>query len=351
MRPFRTIVGLAVVGSLTLWGAPALAADTLFPTSPGDGDSWEAGDGAEYRLALVNTPELDEECGPEAAEYRRALTAGGFQVQQRTNGQAAFGRVTAILVTPAGLDIGLDLARKGYADDRYLERYRSEVSGAYAREMEQAFRAGAASATGRQCGVADAGRADQGLPTEEDEAHAAWIVGLAATGAVAAAILAAPGRWAAAAKLALEQQQIDAENARVAAAAEAERVAAEAEAARQAAAAAAKAEADRQAAKPAPKRRRSRSLRRRPAAAGRARTRATPDPAATPPAARPGSPARRRLVDPPVFSVSAGQGLFAGLAPGIIRTCVRHSMWPQSRASAWSCCRLRCSRPSARCRS
>ena len=102
-------------------------ATLLRVTSPGDGDSWKASDGNEYRLALVNTPEVTECFGAQSTERRRRLTDGGFRVARVTNADGAYGRVVAVLTSADGTDIGLTLAEEGYADDRYVAQYRAEA--------------------------------------------------------------------------------------------------------------------------------------------------------------------------------------------------------------------------------
>lgn len=101
-----------------------------------DGDSFVGSDGVEYRIGLINTPELGE-CGGEDARHRtEELLADGFVPDPYTDDDR--GRVVARITTPDG-DLGVILASEGYADDRYLEEFRHE-NPAYAAELDAAFR-------------------------------------------------------------------------------------------------------------------------------------------------------------------------------------------------------------------
>jgi len=69
---------------LLLAGCAATAHGTtsrgLLHAAPhGDGDSWKDTTGREYRLGLVNTPELNECYGQTAASERRRLVRAGFR--------------------------------------------------------------------------------------------------------------------------------------------------------------------------------------------------------------------------------------------------------------------------------
>jgi hypothetical protein len=127
-----------VVASLAGCAGPPTgpAAGPLLRLGPGgDGDSFTASDGVEYRIGMVNTPELSECGGHDAADRTRALLADGFtaEVYQRDDHGRQVARVTA-----AGQDVGVLLAREGWADDRYLEGFRHEHP-AYAAELDAAF--------------------------------------------------------------------------------------------------------------------------------------------------------------------------------------------------------------------
>src|SRR4051812_37620214 len=56
----------------------------LHAAAGGDGDSWKDTRGVEYRLGLVNTPELSECYGGAASRKRRQLTAAGFRAATYT---------------------------------------------------------------------------------------------------------------------------------------------------------------------------------------------------------------------------------------------------------------------------
>ena len=90
----------------------------------GDGDSWKDTEGREYRLGMVNTPELDECFGPEANRERKRLVANGFRALVYT--QDRYGRQVAEVSLPDGRVLNVVLAREGFADDRYLAEFRSQ---------------------------------------------------------------------------------------------------------------------------------------------------------------------------------------------------------------------------------
>ena len=110
-----------------------------------DGDSFVASDGVEYRVGLVNTPELSACGGPEAADRTYALLADGFTVEAYSSDN--YGRSVARVRTADGTDLGVWLARNGWADDRYLDDFRHEHP-AYARELDEAFAAAKAAGVG-----------------------------------------------------------------------------------------------------------------------------------------------------------------------------------------------------------
>ena len=79
----------ALVGVLVLAGCQDPTAvqgsSTLLQAAPnGDGDSWKDTRGVEYRLGLVNTPELSECYGQIASAKRKQLTAPGFRAESYT---------------------------------------------------------------------------------------------------------------------------------------------------------------------------------------------------------------------------------------------------------------------------
>jgi len=108
----------------------------LQPASGGDGDSWRDTRGREYRLGLVNTPETSDCFGAAATAKRKQLTRAGFRAQVYATD--THGRSVAVITTATGINLNVYLARHGYADDRYLEQFRSENS-RLAATLDRAF--------------------------------------------------------------------------------------------------------------------------------------------------------------------------------------------------------------------
>lgn len=139
--------------------APAQAMPLLFPAPHGDGDSWRDTAGREYRLGMVNAPELDECFGVEASAERKARTADGFRAAVYTHD--GYGRAVSVVTTADGRNLNVHLARHGFVDDRYLADFRSEHP-TLAAELDAAFAAARAegrglwSACGRTSGPAPA---------------------------------------------------------------------------------------------------------------------------------------------------------------------------------------------------
>ena len=104
----------------------------------GDGDSWKDTKGVEYRLGLVNTPELAECYGQAASNKRKQLTAAGFRA--RSYAVDEFGRRVSVVTLPDGRNLNVWLARHGYANDKYLKTFRRE-NPALAVQLDQAFAA------------------------------------------------------------------------------------------------------------------------------------------------------------------------------------------------------------------
>lgn len=101
------------------------ASGGLLTAAPGgDGDSWRDTNSREYRLGLVNTPEYNECYGSAATAARKRLVAAGFRAQVYTTD--TYGRSVAVVTTADGTNVNLWLARQGFANDRYLARYRHE---------------------------------------------------------------------------------------------------------------------------------------------------------------------------------------------------------------------------------
>lgn len=108
----------------------------LFPQADGDGDSWKDRGGLEYRLGLVNNPELDECFGQAASAERKRLTAQGFRAQVYATDD--YGRNVSVVTLADGRNLNVLLARQGWANDRYLARFRAE-NPALAAELDTAF--------------------------------------------------------------------------------------------------------------------------------------------------------------------------------------------------------------------
>ncbi|WP_286929719.1 MULTISPECIES: DUF2510 domain-containing protein [Aeromicrobium] len=110
----------------------------LFVTDQKDGDSWVASDGKEYRLGLVNTPERNEQCGPEATAYTRKFLSNGFTVDAYTTDD--HGRAVAEVRDEKGRSLNVKLAKNGLGDGRYLEQFRHE-NPELARRLDRALAA------------------------------------------------------------------------------------------------------------------------------------------------------------------------------------------------------------------
>lgn len=108
----------------------------LTVTDRKDGDSFVASDGNEYRLGLVNTPELNEQCGRAASDFTYAFLADGFSAHGYETDR--YGRVVAEVFNPAGESLNVALAASGFGNDRYLAQYRHENPDLAAR-LEAAF--------------------------------------------------------------------------------------------------------------------------------------------------------------------------------------------------------------------
>lgn len=101
-----------------------------------DGDSWVSTDGHEYRLGLVNTPERNEQCGPEATAFTRKFLRNGYSVNAYA--KDTHGRLVAEVRDGKGRSLNVMLARRGLADDRYLEEFRHE-NPELGRRLDRAF--------------------------------------------------------------------------------------------------------------------------------------------------------------------------------------------------------------------
>lgn len=133
----------------------AAAAALLHAAAGGDGDSWKDTRGVEYRLGLVNSPELSECFGETASRKRKQLTAAGFRATSYAVDQ--YGRRVSVVVLADGRNLNVWLARNGYADDRYLAEFRHE-NRSLATQLDAAFAAAKREKAGlwRTCGTTQA---------------------------------------------------------------------------------------------------------------------------------------------------------------------------------------------------
>jgi endonuclease YncB( thermonuclease family) len=114
------------------------ASGLLHAARGGDGDSWKDTHGVEYRLGLINTPELGECYGTTARTERQHLVASGFRAQVYSKDR--YGRSVAVVTLADGRNLNVYLARHGFANDRYLAQFRSE-NPSLARDLDVAFAA------------------------------------------------------------------------------------------------------------------------------------------------------------------------------------------------------------------
>ncbi len=121
--------------------APAL----LIAAAHGDGDSWKDTAGREYRLGLINAPEHDECFGSAATATRKRMVANGFRAEVYSTD--THGRLVSSVTTADGINLNVWLARHGYVDDRYLDRFRHE-NPALAVQLDVAFAAAKAERAG-----------------------------------------------------------------------------------------------------------------------------------------------------------------------------------------------------------
>lgn len=133
------LVLLLLAGCTTPSSTVTVARTGLLHAAPhGDGDSWKDTQGHEYRLGLVNTPELDECYGQTAAAERKRLVRNGFRAEVYT--RDTHGRLVSVVFLPDGTNLNVFLARHGYANDRYLAEFRAE-NPSLARQLDVAFAA------------------------------------------------------------------------------------------------------------------------------------------------------------------------------------------------------------------
>lgn len=125
--------------------APADEPDLLQAAPGGDGDSWKDTRGREYRLGMVNAPEVGECYGDRATAERKRLTARGFRADAYADDR--YGRSVSVVTSADGTNINVHLARHGFADDRYLEQFRHE-NPSLAAALDDAFTAAKAERSG-----------------------------------------------------------------------------------------------------------------------------------------------------------------------------------------------------------
>lgn len=118
----------------------------LLMASGGDGDSWRDTRGVEYRLGLVNAPEVGECGGSAATAYRKRALRAGFYARSYTTD--TYGRRVSVVYTRAGTNLNVAMARDGIANDRYLAEFRDE-NPSLAQQLDGAF----AQAKARHAGV------------------------------------------------------------------------------------------------------------------------------------------------------------------------------------------------------
>lgn len=139
--PLRLVLLLLLVGacaSPSASPAPTAGAALLQQAPNGDGDSWKDTQGREYRLGLINTPELNECYGEVAKTARRRLVADGFRAEVYSKDR--YGRLVSVVTLADGRNLNVLLAREGYANDKYLARFRAENPD-LAAELDGAFAA------------------------------------------------------------------------------------------------------------------------------------------------------------------------------------------------------------------
>jgi len=89
-----------------------------------DGDSWDASDGNEYRLGLVNAPEYYEPCGAQAKAFTGSFLSGGFTADAYS--KDVYGRRVAEIFDARGRSLNVALAASGLGNDKYLTEFRHQ---------------------------------------------------------------------------------------------------------------------------------------------------------------------------------------------------------------------------------
>jgi endonuclease YncB( thermonuclease family) len=135
VTPMRLIWLALVVGCSSVTTS---STGLLHAARGGDGDSWKDTQGVEYRLGMVNTPELNECFGVRARTERQHLVAHGFRAQAYTKDR--YGRSVSVITLADGRNLNVYLARHGFANDKYLVQFRSE-NPSLAADLDVAFAA------------------------------------------------------------------------------------------------------------------------------------------------------------------------------------------------------------------
>lgn len=145
-------------GGVDRAGGPGAAGELLTASaSGGDGDSWKDTSGREYRLGMVNAPEVGECWSDEATAARRSLVASGFRAEVYTRDR--YGRGVSVVTAADGTNVNVALARRGHVDDRYLDDFRHE-NRALAAQLDAAFAAAKRERAGLWGACGGSGRGD-----------------------------------------------------------------------------------------------------------------------------------------------------------------------------------------------
>jgi endonuclease YncB( thermonuclease family) len=150
IRPPRRHRSSLLLGAVLMTALPACTATTGGPgttatsrdrellrvTDQKDGDSFEASDGREYRVGMIDTPEPGERCHDEATVFTRDFLADGFTAD--VYDEDGYGRAVAEVRDRDGRSLNIALARSGLAGDRYLDIFRDDAPDLAAR-LDRAF--------------------------------------------------------------------------------------------------------------------------------------------------------------------------------------------------------------------
>lgn len=148
--------------------AALLTLGPLLVTAPGgDGDSWHDTGGIEYRMGLVNAPEVNECGGSAATAYRKRELAAGFFARSYSTDN--YGRRVSVIYTRNGSNLNVLMARTGIANDKYLSEFRHE-NPALAQELDAAFGHAKASRVGVWGSCSSGGSATSVQPAPRPQA-------------------------------------------------------------------------------------------------------------------------------------------------------------------------------------